>query len=254
MKLRYAGSTHVGMRRSHNEDAFILVPKEKLYVVADGMGGHACGEVASRMTVETLEEFFRATSDDPETTWICKPDPQLSEQANRLRAAIMLANNKIYERAQRDPAHRGMGTTVVSAVFYDGNVSVAHVGDSRVYRWRGGELTQMTEDHSLLNDYKKIASLTAEEERNFQHKNIIVRALGMKADVVVDVLSETPQIGDIYLLCSDGLSGEVTDQEIASIISDSRGDLELACAQLIETACNNGGKDNVTAVIVMVTE
>ena len=254
MKLRYAGTTHVGMKRSHNEDSFIIVPTECLYAVADGMGGHACGEVASRMSVETMSEFFQITADDDEVTWPCKVNHSISYHTNRLVAAIKLANLRIHEKAQSDSRYKGMGTTIVGAVFHDEEISVAHVGDSRLYRLRDGALVQMTEDHSLLNDYKKMTQLTEEEERNFPHKNIIVRALGMKDTVDVDVYSERPRPGDIYLLCSDGLSGEVTDDEMREIILDAEGDLELACRLLIESACDHGGKDNVTAVIVEVAD
>ena len=144
-----------------------------------------------------------------------------------------------------------MGTTVVVAYFHDQMVSIAHVGDSRVYRYRGGELTQLTEDHSLLNDYKKMTTLTEEEERNFPHKNIIVRALGMKETVDVDILTETPQEGDLYLLCSDGLNGELEDDEIQTILAEYP-DLEDACTELIRGACDKGGKDNVTVVLVQI--
>lgn len=252
MKLREAGKTHVGMKRSHNEDAFMLVPEHKLFVVADGMGGHACGEVASGLSVDTIRTFFSKTAEDEDATWPCRFDRTLSQTANRLKAAIELANHHIYEQAQSDSRFRGMGTTVVGIAFDDTTVSVAHVGDSRVYRFREGLLTLLTEDHSLLNDYKKMANLTEEEERNFPHKNIIVRALGMKDRVLVDVHSEPPMAGDLYLLCSDGLTGEVEDPDIQTILAEAGDDLDGACDTLIEIACQNGGKDNVTAVLVLV--
>jgi protein phosphatase len=254
MKLRYAGSTHVGMKRTHNEDSFIMVPAEYLYVVADGMGGHACGEVASRMTVETMRDFFQTTTADDEVTWPCKMDSSFGYQANRLVAAVKLANLRIHEKAQSDSKFRGMGTTVVCALFHGSEVHVAHVGDSRLYRLRDGALALLTEDHSLLNDYKKMTTLTEEEERNFPHKNIIVRALGMKDTVAVDVVSLEPRPGDVFLLCSDGLSGEVEDDRMRDILIEAGADLEAACDSLIQEACDNGGKDNVTAVIVQVAE
>lgn len=254
MKLREAGKTHVGMKRSHNEDSFLLVPSHQLYVVADGMGGHACGEVASGMSVETIQEFFSRTAEDDDATWPCRAERNLNMTANRLKAAIELANHYIFEQAQSDSRFRGMGTTVVGVAFDGQHVNVAHVGDSRVYRLRNGVLTMLTEDHSLLNDYKKMASLTEEEEKNFPHKNIIVRALGMKDRVLVDVTTERPEPGDIYLLCSDGLTGEVDDAELRDIIEDHGTDLDGACDAMIESACQHGGKDNITTVLIRVED
>ncbi len=251
MKLRYAGTTHVGVKRKHNEDNFALVPKQRLYVVADGMGGHACGEVASQLSVDALEQFFHDLSDDDEITWPCKVDGSLSEGENRLRAAIKLANLRIFEMADKDAKYKGMGTTIVVALFSQNQVTLAHVGDSRIYRLRAGVLEQLTEDHSLLNDYKKMTTLSEEEERNFPHKNIIVRALGMKETVDVDVQTDSPQEGDIYLLCSDGLNGELEDPAIQELLMGSDS-LEDACERLIEQTCENGGKDNVTVVLVQV--
>jgi protein phosphatase len=140
----------------------------------------------------------------------------------------------------------------VGVAFDTDEAYVAHVGDSRVYRFRDGQLSLLTEDHSLLNDYKKMAQLTEEEERNFPHKNIIVRALGMKDRVLVDLLSDGTEPGDLYLLCSDGLTGEVSEPEIREILSRCGDNLERACQELIEAACEHGGKDNITAVIIQV--
>ena len=251
MKLKFAGTTHVGVRRKHNEDNLAMVGEQRLYVVADGMGGHACGEVASQIAVDTMGSFYQDSASDRDLTWPCQEDSELSYAENRLQAGIKLANLRIFEMALEDTKYKGMGTTVVVAYFHDSMVSIAHVGDSRVYRFRGGELTQLTEDHSLLNDYKKMTTLTEEEERNFPHKNIIVRALGMKETVDVDVLTETPREGDTYLLCSDGLNGELEDPEIEAILAEYP-DLEDACTELIKGACEKGGKDNVTVVLVRV--
>lgn len=252
MKLRYAGSTHVGMKRDHNEDNLVLVPEHQIYVVADGMGGHSSGEVASRIAVDTLADFFRQTGEDDEVTWPYKEDKGLSYEENRLSQSVKLANLRIYEKSLTHAKYKQMGTTVVALLFHEGRASVAHVGDSRIYLYRSGGLEQLTEDHSLLNDYKKIANLTKEEEANFPHKNIIVRALGMKDTVIVDVRTVEPRDGDIFLLCSDGLTGEVTDEEMAEILTECEGKLESAVERLIQTACDHGGKDNVTAVLVQV--
>jgi protein phosphatase len=242
-----AGETNVGMKRTHNEDSFDLLEDEKLYLVADGMGGHASGEVASKLAIETLREFFLSTAQDPEATWPYKMDKSRGYEENRLITGIKLANLRIHESQQREPKLRGMGTTMAAILVIDEGVLVAHVGDSRVYRLRAGTLEQLTEDHSLLNDYIKMKRLSEEEIANFPHKNVIVRALGMKDTVKVDTRLDTPQVGDIYLLCSDGLSGPVTDAEIAEIASSSP-DLKVVAAKLIERANANGGPDNITVV------
>jgi protein phosphatase len=170
-------------------------------------------------------------------------------EENRLITGVKLANLRIYEAAQRDARQRGMGTTIVSAFVVDGGVYVAHVGDSRVYRIRDGKIEQLTEDHSLLNDYIKMKRLTAEEIANFPHKNVIVRALGMKDTVKVDSRFEQPIENDIILLCSDGLSGPVSDEAILEITT-ANADLRVAAGKLIERANSNGGPDNITVVLV----
>lgn len=247
-RVLVAGETNVGMKRTHNEDAFELIDEERLYLVADGMGGHASGEVASRMAIDTLREFFKATSADPEATWPYKMDKSRGYEENRLITGIKLANLRIHESAAREPRLRGMGTTIVSILVIDEGVLIAHVGDSRVYRIRDGKMEQLTDDHSLLNDYIKMKRLSPDEIASFPHKNVIVRALGMKETVNVDTRFEVPRAGDMILLCSDGLSGPVSDQEILSIAT-STSDLSLAVNRLIERANENGGPDNVTCVL-----
>lgn len=248
--IECAGETDVGKKRSHNEDNFSIVEEENLFIVADGMGGHACGEVASQMAVEIVRDFFKATSEDPETTWPYKMDKTKSFAENRLIMGIKLANLRIYEAAKRDVRKRGMGSTIVATYFTKEGVYLAHVGDSRIYRIRNGNITQLTEDHSLLNDYIKMKKLTEEEIANFPHKNVIVRALGMKDTVKVDTLFEVPQKNDIYLLCTDGLSGMVPDNIMLQIVEENKNELQTACNKLIEKANENGGVDNITVVLV----
>ena len=240
------------MKRSHNEDNFAVDEEDNLYVVADGMGGHASGEVASQMAIDTLREFFRATSADPEATWPYKMDKSRGYEENRLITSIKLSNLRIYEAAQRDPKLRGMGTTLVGILVVDDGVLIAHVGDSRCYRLRDDKLEQLTEDHSLLNDYIKMKRLSEEEIANFPHKNVIVRALGMKESVKVDTQLDKPQPGDIYVLCSDGLCGPASDEEIEEIVRAEQKDLKGACSKLIERANSNGGPDNITCVLAKV--
>lgn len=254
LKLRYAGNTHVGMKRSHNEDNLAILADENLYMVADGMGGHASGEVASQMAVETVADFFRETSKDEDITWPYKMEKGRKYEENRLAAGIKLANLRIYETAAQNAAQRGMGTTMVALAFSGNSAYLGHVGDSRIYRLRGEELEQVTEDHSLLNDYIKMKDLTEQEIENFPHKNVIVRALGMKETVQVDVAHETPEPGDLYMLCSDGLNGMITDAIIREVMIENRDDLEECCNELIQAANDGGGNDNVTVVVVEIVE
>src|SRR5690349_9925335 len=227
------------MKRNHNEDSFSILEDSGLYIVADGMGGHASGEVASKMAVDAMREFFAATASDPERTWPYKMDRSKGYEENRLITGIKLANLRIYESAQRDARQRGMGTTIVSLFAVEDGVYIAHVGDSRVYRMRDGHLEQITEDHSLLNDYIKMKRLTPEEIANFPHKNVIVRALGMKDTVKVDTRFEVPALNDIFLLCSDGLCGPVSDEQMSAILAEYGTDIKLAANKLIERANEN---------------
>jgi serine/threonine protein phosphatase PrpC len=253
MRVRFAGDSNVGMKRAHNEDSFYLPESERLAIVADGMGGHASGEVASRMAVETISGFFKATQEEQQLTWPFKMDKGHRYDVNRMVTAIKLANLKIHEQAQKDPRCHGMGTTVVSALFLDDALVVGHVGDSRLYRRRDGVFEQITEDHSLLNDYIKMKHLSPDEIAAFPHKNVIVRALGMKDTVQVDVHVEAPRLGDVYLICSDGLSGMIKDEDMAEIATSER-DLDVVCERLITTANKNGGLDNITVVAVRLEE
>ena len=249
MKIRYAAKTDVGMKRTHNEDYFSLMEDEQLFIVADGMGGHSSGEVASRMAAETVSEFYQRTKDE-DATWPYKMDRNLSYIENRLVCGIKLANYKIYEAASKDIRYKGMGTTIVTSLVSGDKIYLAHVGDSRAYRVRSGNLDQVTRDHSLLEDYKDAKpDMTEEEERNFPHKNVITRALGMRDTVQVDVKTEDVADGDIYLLCSDGLSGMITDDHIEKILTSS-DDLELMVSELVDQANRAGGVDNCTVLIV----
>ncbi|MEM6791955.1 MAG: Stp1/IreP family PP2C-type Ser/Thr phosphatase [Myxococcota bacterium] len=251
VRIEVAGETNVGRKRNHNEDNFALMPQFGLYMVADGMGGHASGEVASKMSIDAMEKFLEETADDPERTWPYKMDRTRGYEENRIITGVKLANLRIYEAAQRDGKKRGMGTTFVGLYASDDGVYVAHVGDSRCYRYRDGELEALTEDHSLLNDYIKMKRLTPEEIEAFPHKNVIVRALGMKDTVKVDTNFVVPEVGDTFLLCSDGLAGPASDEEILDVLRANEGaDIKDTTSQLIAKANENGGPDNITAVLV----
>src|SRR5690554_1008019 len=245
MQLEAVGKTDVGLRRAHNEDSYLIVEDQQLYVIADGMGGHNSGEVASMLAVETVAGFFDETQGDDDVTWPFRPDRGVTYHANRLTTAVKLANLRIHETAQRAADQRGMGTTFVGIHFYRNDAIIAHVGDSRVYRLRDKKLEQLTEDHSLLNDYLRTRDLTPEEIENFPRKNVILRALGMKDSVQVDVKEERHEKGDLYMLCSDGLNGMITDEEIERIMKAHEHDLQAAADALIHAANDNGGDDNI---------
>ena len=248
MKIRYAAKTDVGMKRTHNEDYFSLIEDEQLFLVADGMGGHASGEVASKMAAETIGEFYQRTREDEDATWPYKMDRSLSYIENRLVCGIKLANLRIFETSNRDLRYKGMGTTIVSGQVVGDKFYIAHVGDSRCYRIRGGGIQQMTRDHSLLEDYKDAKpNMSEEEQRKFPHKNVITRALGMRETVQVDVLAHDIQDRDVFLLCSDGLSGMIEDPKMLELVK-SAADLETAVSGLVEAANQAGGTDNITVL------
>ena len=253
-RLRFAGATDVGRKRDHNEDFMALPAEQRLAIVADGMGGHASGEVASALAVETIVDYYKNTAELQPITWPYKVDHDLRADINRMNIAILLANTEIFEKANREVSCKGMGTTVVATYFVDDNLIVGHVGDSRAYRLRNGKLTQLTEDHSLVNNWLKTKSKTLEEienPANKKMKNVLLRALGNRNNVQVDVLHETPKTGDCYLLCSDGLCGMITDDQIAAILGNEP-DLDKAVETLIQAANDAGGEDNITAILARV--
>lgn len=252
-RIRFAGKTDVGQVRALNEDN-LLVPQEMaLGVISDGMGGHACGEVASQITIDTIDDFYKRTSEDDPPTWPIRL-PQLELEKNRMVTAIKLANSEIFSQAQDDPDKKGMGCTVDAVYFSQGRCFIGHVGDSRVYRIRNGRLDQLTEDHSLLNDYRRMKEMSGEEVAAFPYKNVVVRALGLGAEVAVDVMVEQALVGDLLLLCSDGLTDMLDDEEVLGLIEKHRKRLDSACNKLVDAANDAGGKDNITALLVQVEE
>ncbi len=250
-KIRYGAKTDVGRQRDHNEDSFLVDEEERLFIVCDGMGGHAAGEVASKMAVDTLAGFFKK-SRGGDVTWPFKVDPELPLIENRLSCGAKLASYHIYLEARADQARRGMGTTLVAAAFADGKVHIVHVGDSRCYRLRGdGDLERLTRDHSLLEEFKKFnPGMTAEEEKNFGHRSVLNRALGVKETVEPELGRPELMPGAPILLCSDGLHGQVDDALVLATIASARDDLDGAVAELIERANHAGGIDNVTVVLI----
>lgn len=226
-----AGRTDPGRVRRRNEDSFVLDPP--LFAVADGMGGAQAGEVASRLTAAAFREYHEA--DD------LAPD-------ERLQAIIQEANRRIYERARTDADVSGMGTTVTAALLTGGRVTLGHVGDSRAYRIRNGELEQLTDDHSLVADLMRSGRLTPEEAEGHPQRSVITRALGTDPEVDVDTLAVEAEPGDLFLLCSDGLTTMVADEDILGII-DAAPTLDDAAKELVRAANTGGGEDNVTVVL-----
>ncbi len=250
MKLVSAGLTDVGMVRDHNEDSFQIVEREGLYVVCDGMGGHASGEVASAIAVDEIVKFITETR---KTLGLPVSDADhLSPDEVAFAEAIRAANEQVYLRSLRDKACAGMGTTVVGLLESGDDLVVAHVGDSRAYRLRDGVFSQITEDHSLLNHLIQTQGLTEDEIEHFENKNVILRAVGLRDNVDVETQLIRKFPGDIYLLCSDGLSDMLDDQDMGEILLASENDLEQACRNLIDAANEAGGHDNITVVLVRV--
>src|SRR6202789_2733779 len=254
MRALAAGLSDVGLQREHNEDSFVVLKEYDLYVVADGMGGHRAGDVASKLATDTISEFFKSTAND-DVTWPFHFDTNLSEEENRLLTGIRVANRQIFERSTRSREYQGMGTTVVGAMFSPKKqrMYIGHVGDSRCYRVRGAQIHQLTRDHSLINDYLLAMPDLTDEQKSELPKNVITRALGMQDHVVVDLQHDDPRAGDVYVLCSDGLSGMVSDDDIEQIVTIAP-DIREACRKLIQRANERGGEDNITAVLIQIEE
>ncbi len=249
MRLEYSARTDTGRKRKGNEDSFIINDEEGLFVVADGMGGHAAGEVASRLAVESIEEFVRMTGSDREITWPFEIDDSMPLDANRLKIALRLANRKVIKFPEERHEYQGMATTVVSMLFSDSTIYIGHVGDSRAYRVRDGHITQLTNDHSWVNEQVVSGVLTSNQARNHPLRNVVTRAVGSRWDLQVDLLTEDAKDGDLYLLCSDGLSTMLDDDEILQILK-AASTAEAACERLIERANEAGGEDNITAIVI----
>ncbi len=246
MRAIAAGLSDVGKQRVHNEDRFILLPEFGVYVVADGMGGHQSGEVASKMAASSIARYFRNVA-------LTGNGAGRRPVVERLRAAVTQANAQIFARADDSRIHRGMGTTVVAAAFSreQCELYVAHAGDSRCYRLREGRLDQLTRDHSLVSDALLERPDLSSSDLAYLPKNVITRALGIGPTVDVDVRVERVEVGDVFLLCSDGLHGLVSDEEISAIL-DEYPVLTEACSRLVERATAAGGKHNITAVIIRI--
>jgi protein phosphatase len=249
----WAVSSDPGLRRASNEDSYCSRPDLGLYIVADGMGGHVAGEVASRVAVEAIQSFIQETAGaDKNRTWPFPFDAGLSFEANRLKAAFRLANRRIASTIADSQDLRGMATTA-SAILADAeSACVAHVGDSRVYVLRDGHLEQLTHDHSWVEEQVRAGTLTPTAARQHPWRNVVTRALAGGEDPEVDVAQIEPVKGERYLLCSDGLFSVVGDETIARILGDRNLSLGQVCQQLIAAANSAGGPDNITALVLQV--
>lgn len=248
MERRSYGLSDVGRRRALNEDSYLADDELGVYVVADGVGGHAKGEVASAQTVEEVYGYV-ARNVDAIDEYVAAPDEAKRYQIRRLfESAVQSACYMVFGMAEQDPNQRGMSTTISGLLIAGPLAVVAQVGDSRVYRLRNRTAVQLTEDHTLLNYKLKHGLLTPEEARTGAGRNVITRAVGHRDYVQVDTLVTDVQVGDRYMLCSDGLHGYLDDAEVAPLLL--RGDLEIVARILIELANSRGGKDNITALLV----
>ena len=243
--------TDPGIVRGHNEDAVFANPNQGFVILADGMGGYNAGEVASGMATMLL-------SSEMENAFATSPPHELDEESGQrfarrcLLEKIAVANAAIYHSAESQPQYAGMGTTLVAALFCDNQLTVAHIGDSRLYRLRGEEFALLTRDHSFLQEQIDSGVLSVEEARFSQNKNLVTRALGVDPVVEAEIQDYEVQAGDIYLLCSDGLNDMVEDEEIQLTLHMLSANLELAATQLVQMANDNGGRDNVSVILVKV--
>ncbi len=253
MKVEIIGKTDVGLQRDANEDSFGILESKRLAVVCDGMGGHAAGEVASRCAVDTLLSLYKGAEIPDAAGDAFELSPELSEEARFLVSSVRIANTRTYLMSEADPRLAGMGTTIVAAVFSGGSITISHVGDSRAYRIRKNSLSQLTVDHSLVSELLASGRITQEKAGEYPNRNIITRALGVRERVRVDVREQCVEAGDLFLLCSDGLTGMVKETEILRIITDSDGDLDTMADRLIAAANEGGGGDNITCVLARVT-
>ncbi|MCZ6695479.1 MAG: Stp1/IreP family PP2C-type Ser/Thr phosphatase [Acidobacteria bacterium] len=256
MSYRSAGLSDVGRKRASNEDSFSIDPRNNLYVVADGMGGHAAGEVASRLAVESIERHISGSDPRNDPTFpasmrsLTHQEEALPIPARRVLTAIRLANQEIMRSVRKDQSMRGMGTTVVIALIQDDRAHIGSVGDSRVYLLRGKVMRQLTSDHTFVNEQMRAGAISAEEARRHPARNVLTRAVGSQEEVEVDLIEQELQNGDILLLCSDGLTSMAEDDEIQNALQHVTSDIDTGCKDLIDLANSRGGDDNVTVVLV----
>jgi PPM family protein phosphatase len=249
MELEFGAQSDTGCVRENNEDCYSVAPEMNLFVLSDGMGGLECGEVASRLVVETILEHCGKADASASLPFTGLRIEGISEMTNRLASAVRVANQAVHNAAQRNAAERPMGATVVAARFADERMSLAHVGDSRAYRLRGDDFEQLTRDHSFVAEQVRQGRMTAQEAGSSRLQNVLVRALGVDPEVEVDVTEELVLESDTVLLCSDGLTRELSDAQIAAVLRETEHPQE-ATERLIDLAKQAGGGDNVTVIVL----
>ncbi|HET6923139.1 MAG TPA: Stp1/IreP family PP2C-type Ser/Thr phosphatase [Anaeromyxobacteraceae bacterium] len=252
MNIAASGLTDTGRKRDHNEDSFLIDEGLRLFVVADGMGGHAGGGTASRLAVETIRDRLRGARQASPEVFGDSAEPEEGKLLEFLRQAVEAACAAIFKTAQGDPSLAGMGTTVTAALIDGETAYLAHVGDSRCYLLREGKIYQISEDHSLVNEQLKAGAITTDEARHSRFKNIITRSVGFEQEVLVDMMGLEVEPGDKMVLCCDGLSNLVQDHEILKIVDETP--LEETPGKLVELANDRGGDDNITVIVVHTRE
>jgi protein phosphatase len=253
LHIQAGARTDLGRVRKNNEDCYAIDDSLQLYVLSDGMGGQAHGEVASKLAVQTVLTHCRQSENSRATPIFGESSPDVSERTNRLASAIHLANRKVFETASSNPEQKGMGATIVAAWVESQRLSIAHVGDSRAYLLRGGAMEQLTADHSLVAEKVRVGILTPQEADASEMQSVLTRAVGTTDSVEVDTDEQVLLVGDFLLLCSDGLTRMVTDPEIASTLLTSASAQEAA-ERLIDLANDNGGVDNVSVIVLYVVD
>jgi protein phosphatase len=253
LAVEVAGKTDVGCVRTNNEDNFGYDARYGIFVVCDGMGGQAAGEVASKIGVDVLLNYFREAAQSGEYPQVGKPFEGVSPQGQALASAIQLANHTIYDASQRNAGTAGMGSTLVAALVKENALCIAHVGDSRIYLLRQGSIQLLTQDHSLVMEQLRRGYITREEAERSTNQHIILRALGSEEEAQPDVEDLVVLAGDVVLMTSDGLTKYAKDEEILKIVSSAET-LEVACDTLIQTARSRGGDDNITCLLLKIVE
>lgn len=241
MRLRAAALSDVGLRRRSNEDCYAVAAELGLYLVADGMGGHRAGQLASELAAEAAVRALGTLLD------------ATASLTEKLRYSVAAANREILSRAQSQPELTGMGTTLVALLAGPERIALAHVGDSRAYLIRAGRIRQLTDDHSLVAELVRRREISKTAARGHPHRHVLTRALGVRRSVEPDLAELTPAVGDSFVLCSDGLTGHVGDEEIAKTVGDQDG-LDAACERLVAMANDRGGEDNITVVLLRCEE
>ena len=254
MKYDFFGLTDVGKKRSHNEDAFIYDEEHGLAVVADGMGGHAAGEIASGIAVEVIHDFVKTMDKEGEVTWPFEYNNEFSYEANLLITAINLANDKILQKVDENNRLKGMGTTVVVGLFKGDMVTIAHIGDSRAYYFKENRLNLITEDHSWVNEQIKKGIISEEQAREHPFKNVVTQALGSGEKLLVDIDEVKVEKGDIFLFCSDGVNSMLSFEQMQELFVNYSRNIEELGRKLIEGANKAGGDDNITVILVKAYE